>query len=242
MRFDGRSPDQLRQIKIKPNATRYAEGSALIEFGNTQVLCTASVDATIPKWLAGTGKGWVTAEYGMLPRSTHQRISRDKAANSGRTQEISRLIARSLRAAVDLKLLGERQITVDCDVIQADGGTRTAAVTGGFVALALALEKLQMAGLLTTRPLQHYVSAISVGWHQGKALLDLCYEEDSAIETDMNFVMTSSGAFVEVQGTAEGQPFHADELQNMLTLAQKGCRQLHDMQSEIVGRFFPLPK
>ena len=234
MRFDGRQNDQLRPVKITPNFARYAEGSALIAFGNTQVLCTASIDATVPKWLQGTGKGWVTAEYGMLPRSTHTRIARDKAATGGRTQEISRLIARSLRAAVDLKLLGEKQIVVDCDVLQADGGTRTAAVTGGFVALALALQKMKSAGLLQTQPLKQYVSAVSVGLSRGEALLDLCYEEDSTIETDMNFVMTGSGGFVEVQGTAEGEPFKMIELQKMLAFAQKGCQELFRHQAEIV--------
>ena len=234
MRFDGRQNDQLRPVKITPNFARYAEGSALIAFGNTQVLCTATVDATVPKWLQGTGKGWVTAEYGMLPRSTHTRIARDKAATGGRTQEISRLIARSLRAAVDLKLLGEKQIVVDCDVLQADGGTRTAAVTGGFVALALALQKMKSAGLLQNQPLKQYVSAVSVGLSRGEALLDLCYEEDSTIETDMNFVMTGSGGFVEVQGTAEGEPFKMIELQKMLAFAQKGCQELFRHQAEIV--------
>jgi ribonuclease PH len=241
MRFDGRSPNQLRPVKITPHVARYAEGSAMISFGNTQVLCTATVDAGVPKWLQNTGKGWVTAEYGMLPRSTHTRIARDKAATGGRTQEISRLIARSLRAAVDLKLLGERQIVVDCDVIQADGGTRTAAVTGGFVALALAVQKLRTAGLLQTQPLKQYVSAISVGLQRGEALLDLCYEEDSTIETDANFVMTGSGAFVEVQGTAEGDPFTPEELQKLIGLAQRGCRELFSHQSEIVGPFFAAP-
>lgn len=240
MRFDGRSPNQLRPVQITPHFARYAEGSALIAFGNTQVLCTASVDASVPKWLQGTGKGWVTAEYGMLPRSTHSRIARDKAASGGRTQEISRLIARSLRAAVDLKLLGEKQIVVDCDVLQADGGTRTAAVTGGFVALALALQKMRTAGLLQTQPLKQYVSAISVGLQRGEALLDLCYEEDSQIETDMNIVMTGSGGFVEVQGTAEGEPFKPDELNRVIKLAQSGCEELFRHQSEIIGSFFPL--
>jgi ribonuclease PH len=240
MRFDGRSPNQLRPVQITPHFARYAEGSALISFGNTQVLCTASVDATVPKWLQGTNKGWVTAEYGMLPRSTHSRIARDKAATGGRTQEISRLIARSLRAAVDLKLLGEKQIMVDCDVLQADGGTRTAAVTGGFVALALAIQKMRTAGLLQTQPLKQYVSAISVGLQRGEALLDLCYEEDSQIETDMNFVMTGSGGFVELQGTAETEPFKPDELNRMIKLAQGGCEELFRHQAELIGSFFPL--
>ncbi|MCM2282707.1 MAG: ribonuclease PH [Bdellovibrionaceae bacterium] len=240
MRFDHRQPQQLRPVQITPNSTRYAEGSCLISFGHTQVLCTASVESLVPKWLAGTGKGWVTAEYGMLPRSTHTRIARDKAANGGRTQEISRLIARSLRAAIDLKKLGERQVIVDCDVIQADGGTRTAAVTGGFVALALAMQKLYSVGLLKELPLKQYVAAISVGLRDGQPLLDLCYEEDSEIETDSNFVMTGSGAFVEVQGTAEGEPFTPAELQKMVDFASFGCRELFKHQAEIVGSFFQL--
>jgi ribonuclease PH len=240
MRFDGRTPNQLRPVQITPHFARYAEGSALIAFGNTQVLCTATVDSTIPKWLQGTGKGWVTAEYGMLPRSTHTRIARDKAASGGRTQEISRLIARSLRAAVDLKLLGEKQIVVDCDVLQADGGTRTAAVTGGFVALALALQKMRIAGLIQTQPLKQYVAAISVGLQRGEALLDLCYEEDSNIETDMNIVMTGSGGFVEVQGTAEGEPFKPEELSKVIGLATTGCQELFRHQAEIIGSFFPM--
>ncbi|MES2965753.1 MAG: ribonuclease PH [Bdellovibrionota bacterium] len=241
-RFDGRTHDQIRQVKITPDITRYAEGSALIEMGQTQVLCTASVDAGVPKWLQGTEKGWVTAEYGMLPRSTHTRISREKASSSGRTQEISRLIARSLRAAVDLKALGERQITVDCDVLQADGGTRTAAITGGFVALALALGKLKTAGLIQTMPLKEYVAAISCGVSENGILLDLCYEEDVRVATDMNFVMTSSGRFVEVQGTAEAEPFTRAELLKLTEHAEKGCRDLMKAQATYVGAVFPLPK
>ncbi len=240
MRIDGRLPNQLRPVKITPNYARYAEGSCLVEFGGTHVLCTASIDVAVPRWLNGTGKGWVTAEYGMLPRSTHTRIQRDKAASGGRTQEISRLIARSLRAAVDLKTLGERQIIVDCDVLQADGGTRTAAITGGFVALALALAKLQTAGLLATNPLKHYVSAVSVGLQNGNALLDLNYEEDSRIETDMNFVMTNAKAFVEVQGTAESTPFKPEEMQAMIALAMQGCEVLFQRQAESIGPYFQL--
>lgn len=240
MRIDGRLPDQTRSLKITPHITRYAEGSAMIEMGHTQILCTASVDPGVPRWLQGTEKGWVTAEYGMLPRSTHTRISRDKAMNSGRTQEISRLIARSLRAAVDLKKLGERQITIDCDVLQADGGTRTAAITGGFVALALALAKLKQDGLIQTLPLIDYVSAVSVGLDKGTPLLDLCYEEDVQIGTDMNFVMTGSGQFVEIQGTAEGQAFSRDEMIQMTDLADTGCRLLFAAQAEVIGSIFPL--
>ena len=240
MRIDQRKSDQLRPVKIIPDITRYAEGSVQIEFGNTKVLCTASVDQAVPKWLAGTGKGWITAEYGMLPRSTHTRMNRDKISTGGRTQEISRLIARSLRAAVDLKLVGERQIMVDCDVIQADGGTRTAAITGGFVALALAFQKLKHAGLISQLPLKDYVAAISVGLQNGSALLDLCYEEDSEIETDMNFVMNSKSKFIEIQGTAEGEAFSHDELLSLTGLAQKACGELFRHQSEIIGSFFPL--
>ncbi len=241
-RFDGRSADQLRQIKITPDITRYAEGSAMIEFGNTKVLCTASVETTVPKWLAGSGKGWITAEYGMLPRSTHTRMQREKAASSGRTQEISRLIARSLRAAVDLKALGEKQITVDCDVLQADGGTRTAAITGGYVALALALGKLKAAGLLNALPLKAPVAAVSVGLSQQdgitQALLDLCYEEDVRIGTDMNFVMTAQGKFVEIQGTAESEPFSLAEMHEMTVLAEKGCKELFAAQQAVLDPVF----
>lgn len=240
-RIDGRLPNQLRPVKITPHITRYAEGSALIEMGETRVLCTASVDPGVPKWLQGTEKGWVTAEYGMLPRSTHTRMNREKAASSGRTQEISRLIARSLRAAVDLKLLGERQITVDCDVIQADGGTRTAAITGGFVALALAIGKLKTAGLVGELPLKNYVAAVSVGMTGGKGLLDLCYEEDARIGTDMNFVMTGSGHFIEIQGTAEAEPFSRKEFSHLTDLAEEGCRNLFKAQAELLQPLLPLP-
>ena len=242
-RLDGRFPGQIRPVKITPHFTRYAEGSALIELGQTRVLCTASVETGVPKWLQGSEKGWVTAEYGMLPRSTHTRVSREKAAGSGRTQEISRLVARSLRAAVDLRALGEKMITVDCDVIQADGGTRTAAITGGFVALALALGKLHQAGLISTIPLKTYVAAISVGLSQGggQTLLDLCYEEDSQVDTDMNFVMTGHGGFVEIQGTAEGSPFSRSELATMTDLAEAGCRELFAAQSAIIGGILAQP-
>ena len=241
-RGDGRLFNQLRPVKITPGFTKHAEGSALIEMGETRVLCTASVEQTVPKWLQGGGKGWVTAEYGMLPRSTHTRISRDKASNSGRTQEISRLIARSLRAAVDLKALGERSITVDCDVLQADGGTRTAAITGGFVALTMAIAKLKLAGLVpaTSQPITQYVSAISVGLKDGEPLLDLNYDEDSAIGTDMNIVMTADGRFVELQGTAEQMPFSRSELDRVLQVATEGCRQLFTAQSQIVSAYVPL--
>ena len=241
MRFDGRHPNQIRSISIVPHVARYAEGSVLIEAGHTKVMCTATVEAHVPKWLSGGGRGWITAEYGMLPRSTHTRVQRDKAATGGRTLEISRLIARSLRAAVDLQALGERQIIVDCDVLQADGGTRTAAITGGFVALALAVHKLKSVGILQSLPLKDYVAAVSVGLDRTGPLLDLCYEEDSKISTDMNFVMTGQGRFVEIQGTAEVNPFTSDELTAMLAMAREGCTKLFQEQYKIVGEFFPAP-
>lgn len=239
MRLDSRKLDEIRSLKITPEVIRHAEGSVEIAMGHTRVLCTASVDPMVPKWLQGNGSGWVSAEYGMLPRSTHTRISREKAMNSGRTQEISRLIGRSLRAAVDLKALGERQIQVDCDVLQADGGTRTAAITGGFVALALALKFLHNQGAIPTIPLKHYVSAISVGLLNGNVLLDLNYEEDSACTTDMNFVLTNNGEFVELQGTAEGTTFSKKQMDDMMVSATHGCAQLFLKQAEIVGSFYP---
>lgn len=240
MRSDNRLFDQLRSIKITPHVSEYAEGSAIVEFGKTKVLCTATYEPKAPSWLVGTGAGWVTAEYGMLPRSTHTRMKREKTMTGGRTQEISRLIGRSLRAAVDLKLIGEKQIIVDCDVLNADGGTRTAAVTGGFVALALALKKLQDVSEIKTNPLINYVSAVSVGLHEGKPLLDLNYDEDSAIGTDMNFVMTDKGHFVEVQGTAEHHPFTREQLFEMMSVAEKGCRELFIHQSTVVGALYQL--
>jgi len=239
MRNDDRKPDELRPVQIRAEALRYAEGSVEVAFGHTRLICSASVEPHVPKWLHGTGQGWVTAEYGMLPRSTHTRISREKASQSGRSQEISRLIGRSLRAAVDLKVLGERQLIVDCDVIQADGGTRTAAVTGGFVALALALKFLQDRGDLKQLPLRQYVAAVSVGLNEGQPILDLNYEEDFACHTDMNFVMTQSGAFVEIQGTAEGETFTKDQMDAMSELARQGCDQLFDQQARVIGDFFP---
>jgi ribonuclease PH len=208
--------------------------------GHTRVICTASIDPTVPKWLSGSGTGWITAEYGMLPRSTHTRMNREKAASSGRTQEISRLIGRSLRAAIDMKALGERQIQIDCDVIQADGGTRTASITGGFVALALALKFLHNQGQLLTMPLKHYVAAVSVGLLNDNILLDLNYEEDSACSTDMNFVVTDKEEFVELQGTAEGATFTKRQMDEMTISAMGGCRHLFAKQAEIIGTFFPL--
>lgn len=238
MRAHGRLAHQLRPIKITPHVSEYAEGSALVEFGRTRVLCTATYEAKAPQWLVGSGEGWITAEYGMLPRSTHQRMKREKISTGGRTQEISRLIGRSLRAAVNLKALGEKQIIIDCDVINADGGTRTAAVTGGFVALALACKKLQGLSEIKTMPLINYVSAVSVGLQGNDILLDLDYDEDSSISTDMNFVMTDKGHFVEVQGTAEDTPFSREQFNAMMDVAQKGCWDLFKIQEEIVGSIF----
>lgn len=241
LRSDGRKSDELRKIALTPGFTKHAEGSVLVEFGETRVLCTASTETSVPKWMQGGGKGWVTAEYSMLPRSTHTRISREKATNSGRSQEISRLIARSLRAACDLRAIGEKSITVDCDVLQADGGTRTAAITGGFVALALAIAKMKQAGLIPApaQPLAHYVSAVSVGLKEGAALLDLNYEEDSAIGTDLNVVMTDNGSFVELQGTAESVAFSRSELDVALDVASRGCQTLFAAQAQIVRPLFP---
>ncbi len=239
MRLDNRPLNELRPILIRPEVIRYAEGSVEISMGHTRVICTASVDNVVPKWMQGSGTGWISAEYGMLPRSTHTRISREKAANSGRTQEISRLIGRSLRAAVDLKALGERQIQVDCDVVQADGGTRTAAITGGFVALALALQFLKNQGTLATLPLKNYVAATSVGIFNQHLLLDLNYEEDSACGTDMNFVINDRSEFIEIQGTAEGAAFSRAQMDDMTNIAIAGCQTLFQKQSEIIGTFFP---
>ncbi|MCB0349740.1 MAG: ribonuclease PH [Bdellovibrionales bacterium] len=240
MRTDGRKPSELRPIKITPDILQHAEGSAQIDMGNTKIICTASIEPNVPKWLMGQGSGWITAEYGMLPRSTHTRINREKAATGGRTQEISRLIGRSLRAALDLKALGEKQIYIDCDVIQADGGTRTAAITGGFVALTLALKYLKDQGQISTIPIKNYVSAISVGLSRNGPILDLNYDEDSTIDTDMNFVMTNQNELVEIQGTAEGSTFSFPELNEMIELAQSGCKQLFLEQEKILGSFFKL--
>lgn len=235
MRNDGRKNDQLRLVHIVPEVLRHAEGSAEIRMGNTRVICTASFETSVPKWMAGSGKGWITAEYGMLPRSTHTRIRRDKAATSGRTQEISRLIGRSLRAAVDLSAMPDKQITIDCDVIEADGGTRTASITGGFVALALAIRYGLEQGLISQNPLRRMVSAVSLGLHENQIYLDLNYEEDFACEVDMNIVMASHGEFVEIQGTAESGTFHRESLNKMLDLAQMGCQELFVKQKEICG-------
>ncbi|PTD95175.1 ribonuclease PH [Pseudothauera lacus] len=232
MRPSQRQPDELRSIRITRGYTRHAEGSVLVEFGHTRVLCTASVEESVPPFLRGKGKGWVTAEYGMLPRATHTRSAREaaKGKQSGRTQEIQRLIGRSLRAVMDLGALGERQITVDCDVLQADGGTRTAAITGACVALHDALDGLVAAGRLKTSPLRDFVAAVSVGVYRGTPVLDLDYDEDSDCDTDMNVVMTGAGGFVEVQGTAEGQPFSRAELDSLLGLAEQGIARLVALQ------------
>lgn len=229
-RLDNRNSDQLRPVKITTHFNRYAEGSALVEFGHTKVACSASVETNIPKWLQGSDQGWVTAEYGMLPRSTHERMRRDKTSTSGRSQEISRLIARSLRSCVDLYKMKDIQITVDCDVLQADGGTRTAAITGGYVALAMAIDYLLEKKQIAESPLLNKVSAISVGILEDQALLDLCYQEDSNAETDCNFVINNNGGLVEIQGTAEETSFSRDQFNRMLDLAIKGCEDLHQAQ------------
>lgn len=234
-RHDKRSPDQLRPVKITTGFNRYAEGSALVEFGHTKVACNASVETSLPKWLQGQEQGWVTAEYGMLPRSTHERMRREKTSTSGRSQEISRLIARSLRSCVDLSKLKDVQITVDCDVLQADGGTRTAAITGGYVALSLAIQYLIDKNLIDENPLLNTVSAISVGILEGSALLDLCYQEDSNAETDCNFVINDKGGLVEIQGTAEDQSFTRDQFNQMLDLAIQGCEALHNIQKQCLN-------
>ncbi|MFD2265095.1 ribonuclease PH [Lacibacterium aquatile] len=235
-RPSGRAFDQLRAVSLEPNFAKYAEGSCLVRFGDTHVLCTASVDEKVPPFLRNSGKGWVTAEYGMLPRSTHTRTDREaaKGKQSGRTQEIQRLIGRSLRAVTDLKALGERQIKIDCDVLQADGGTRTAAITGSYVALHLALRKLVDTKLLTALPLTAEVAAISCGIYQGQAVLDLDYAEDSNAEADSNFVLTGRGGIVEVQGTAEADPFSEEQFLELMRLARKGVTQLVTLQRKAV--------
>jgi ribonuclease PH len=233
MRPSGRRPDELRAVELTPGYTRHAEGSVLVQFGDTRVLCTASVEDRVPPFLKGQQQGWVTAEYGMLPRSTHTRTDREatRGKQSGRTLEIQRLIGRSLRSVVDLAGLGERTITVDCDVLQADGGTRSAAITGGYVALVLAAERLVAAGELAKNPIHGQIAAVSVGLVGGIAVLDLDYAEDAEAETDMNVVMNEAGAFVEVQGTAEGHAFQRGELDKLLDLAAVGIKRLLAVQS-----------
>lgn len=237
MRPSGRATDQLRPVTITRHYTRHAEGSVLVEFGDTKVLCTASVENTVPRFLKGKGEGWITAEYGMLPRSTHTRSDREasRGKQGGRTLEIQRLIGRSLRAAVDLKKLGENTITIDCDVIQADGGTRTASITGACVALVDALSFLLEKKAIKQDPLLGLVAAVSVGMYEGLPVLDLDYPEDSACETDMNVVMTQAGGFVEVQGTAEGKPFSRSEADAMLALAEKGINDLIALQKKALN-------
>jgi ribonuclease PH len=237
MRPSQRQPDQLRAVKITRNFTRHAEGSVLIEMGDTRVLCTASVEESLPPFLRGKGQGWVTAEYGMLPRATHTRSSREatKGKQTGRTQEIQRLIGRSLRAVTDLKALGERQITLDCDVLQADGGTRCASITGAWVALYEACEKLVAAGKLPANPVRDHVAAISVGIYKGAPVLDLDYPEDSDCDTDMNVVMTGNGGIVEIQGTAEGEPFSREQMSVLVDLATMGIRQLTAAQQSALA-------
>jgi ribonuclease PH len=238
MRPSGRQPNDLRNISITRHYTKHAEGSVLVEFGDTKVLCTASVEEKIPGFLRGKNEGWITAEYGMLPRSTGSRMGREAARGkqSGRTMEIQRLIGRSLRAAVDLKALGERSITIDCDVIQADGGTRTASITGAYVALHDAIDFLLKNKKIKKSPLHGQIASVSVGIYQGMPVLDLDYAEDSNAETDMNVVMNDAGAYIELQGTAEGHAFRADELQAMLALASEGIESLMEKQRDALAK------
>jgi ribonuclease PH len=244
-RVDGRNLDQLRPIKITEDFVSSAEGSCLIEVGKTRILCCASVDDEIPRWLKGKGKGWVTAEYNLLPRSTGTRVKRERSGPSGRTHEIQRLIGRSLRGVCNLEALGEKHIIIDCDVIEADGGTRTASLVGGFVALARALMRMKAAtppapgAAPAARILNHFVSAVSVGIVDGKPMLDLCYTEDSEAEVDMNVVMTDKGHFVEVQGTGEESTYSRQQLNQLLDLGEKGCARLIAMQQELLGKELP---
>jgi ribonuclease PH len=236
-RPSGRAPGELRKVSFERGLSKHAEGSCLVRFGDTHVLCLATLEDKVPPWLKGGGKGWITAEYGMLPRATNERTRREAAAGkqSGRTQEIQRLIGRSLRAVADLRLLGERQITLDCDVLQADGGTRTAAITGSWIALHDCLQWMAARDMFKTDPLKDHVAAVSCGIHQGTAVLDLDYAEDSGAETDANFVMTGAGGIVEVQGTAEGAPFSEEQFLELLALARSGIKQLVTMQKSAVG-------
>ena len=237
MRPSARTANQIRPVTITRNFTCHAEGSVLVEFGNTKAICNATVEEGVPRFMKGKGEGWITAEYSMLPRATHSRSGREAARGKqgGRTLEIQRLIARSLRAAVDLKLLGENTITLDCDVIQADGGTRTASITGACVALVDALTHMRSKGILKANPLKHMIAALSVGIYKGNAIADLEYTEDSAAETDMNVVMTETGKLIEVQGTAEGEPFSFEEMSEMLELAKHGLRELFDIQKSALN-------
>jgi ribonuclease PH len=237
MRPSGRAPDQLRTIILEPGFSKYAEGSCLARFGDTHVLCNASIEERVPPFLRNTGKGWVTAEYGMLPRSTHDRTDREaaKGKQSGRTHEIQRLIGRSLRAVTDLSAMGERQIRIDCDVIQADGGTRTASITGAYVALHLAFKKLVAIGALKSIPLIDHVAAVSCGLYEGVPVLDLDYPEDSNAQADANFVLTGTGGIVEIQGTAEERPFNRAQFEALLGLAEKGVAELVALQAQAVA-------
>jgi len=236
-RPSGRQADQLRTVEFVCNVSKHAEGSCIAKFGDTHVLCTATIEESVPGWMKNTGKGWVTAEYGMLPRATEKRTDREaaKGKQTGRTQEIQRLIGRALRSVVDMEKMGERQIRLDCDVLQADGGTRTAAITGSYVALYQAFQYLQSLGLLKEIPMRDSVAAISCGIHQGVAVLDLDYAEDSTAETDANFVLTGTGGIVEIQGTAEREPFTEDQLQQLLNLAKAGCADLKAAQKKALG-------
>jgi len=236
-RPSGRAFDQMRDVTFEINVSKHAEGSCMAKFGDTHVLCTASVEERVPGWMKNSGKGWVTAEYGMLPRSTGSRMDREAARGkqSGRTQEIQRLIGRSLRATVDMKGLGERQVRVDCDVIQADGGTRTAAISGGYVALHLAFQHLVKIGALTAIPMTDSIAAISCGIYKGECVLDLDYDEDVAAETDSNFVITGNGGLCEIQGTAEEEPFTEEQFFKLLELAKKGCTELSAKQKAVLG-------
>ena len=244
MRIDNRENNQLRPMSFVRNFTKHAEGAVLVSYGDTKVLCTASIETQVPRWLKGTGKGWITAEYGMLPRATHERTQREaaKGKQSGRTQEIQRLIGRSLRAMVDLEKLGENTIHIDCDVLQADGGTRTASITGAAVALVDALEKLQAAKKLKADPLVGLVAAVSVGIKNGEVLLDLNYSEDSSCDTDLNVVMTQKGEFIEIQGTAEEKPFTRAQVDEMLAIAEEGIKQLIAEQLAVLGWYNSLTK
>ena len=234
MRTDGRKADELRKLKITRNYIKSAEGSVLIQMGDTWVICTATVENSVPPFLRGKGTGWVTAEYAMLPRSSAQRIQRERAKIGGRTHEIQRLIGRALRSVVDMKALGERSVLIDCDVVQADGGTRTASITGAYIALVDALRHVKKQGMIASVPVEDHLAAISVGIVDGKPMLDLCYTEDSSAEVDMNLVMTGKGGIVEIQGTAEGEPFSKTELAKLLALGEKGIKALIKKQIEVL--------
>lgn len=234
MRIDGRKSDELRRLKITRNYIKSAEGSVMIQMGDTWVICTATVENSVPPFLRGRGTGWVTAEYAMLPRSSGQRIQRERSKVGGRTHEIQRLIGRALRSVVDMKALGERSVLIDCDVVQADGGTRTASITGAYIALVDALRHVKKQGLIETVPVLDHLAAVSVGIVDGKPMLDLCYTEDSSAEVDMNLVMTGKGGLVEIQGTAEGEPFSKAELGKLLALGEKGIKALVKKQREIL--------